>query len=37
MPRRFANFVRFIGNYRYYRRNGFNFRTAWHLAEMTLP
>jgi hypothetical protein len=37
MPRSLVNFTRFIGNYRYYRRNGFNFRKAWHLAGMTLP
>jgi hypothetical protein len=37
MSRKLANITRFIGNYRYYRRNGFNSRTAWHLASMTLP
>jgi len=37
MLRKLADIVRFIGNYRYYRRNGSNFRTAWHLASMTLP
>ena len=37
MPRKFATFVRFIENYIYYRRNGFNFKTAWSLANRTLP
>jgi hypothetical protein len=37
MLRTFSNFVRFIGNFRYYRRNGHDFRAAWHLAGMTLP
>jgi hypothetical protein len=37
MLRRFINFSRFIGNYRYYRRIGADFKTAWNLASMTLP
>jgi len=37
MSRSFSNLVRFIGNFRYYRRNGCDIKTAWHLAEMTLP
>jgi hypothetical protein len=32
-----VNFVRFIENFRYYRRSGRDIRTAWHLAGMTLP
>ncbi len=37
MSRTLANFARFIGNYRYYRRNGINPKAAWHLAGLTLP
>jgi hypothetical protein len=37
MSRTFANFIRFIGNFRYYLRNGRDYKTAWHLAGMTLP
>lgn len=37
MYRSYSNFIRFIGNYRYFRRNGRDFRTAWRLAGMTLP
>jgi hypothetical protein len=37
MLRRIINFSRFIGNYRYYRRIGADFKTAWNLASMTLP
>lgn len=36
MSRKFASFVRFIENYNYYRRNGCNYKTAWHLAGITL-
>ncbi len=32
-----SDFIRFIDNYRYYRRNGFRSKAAWHLAKMTLP
>jgi hypothetical protein len=37
MSRSFANFVRFIENYRYFRRNGRDPKEAWHLAGLTLP
>lgn len=37
MYRMLVNFVRFIENFRYYRRNGRDIKTAWHLAGMTLP
>lgn len=37
MSRAFSNFARFIENFRYYRRNGHDLRTAWHLAGLTLP
>jgi len=37
MLRTFARFIRFIGNYRHYRGNGLNAKTAWDLAIMTLP
>ena len=33
----FARIARFIENYRYYRRRGYQSRQAWHLANMTLP
>ena len=32
-----VDLARFVGNYRYYRRNGLNIKAAWHLASMTLP
>jgi hypothetical protein len=37
MSRTFTNLVRFIGNFRYYLRNGRDIRSAWQLASMTLP
>jgi hypothetical protein len=37
MSRTFSNLIRFIGNFRYYRRNGCDIRSAWHLASITLP
>jgi hypothetical protein len=37
MSRTFSNFIRLIGNFRYYRRNGHDLKTAWNLANMTLP
>jgi hypothetical protein len=37
MYRTFSNLARFIANFRYYRRNGRDLKTAWHLASMTLP
>jgi hypothetical protein len=37
MLRALAKFIRFIDNYRYYRRQGFNFSEAWNLANLTLP
>jgi hypothetical protein len=29
--------TRFFENYFFYRKRGFRFREAWHLATMTLP
>jgi hypothetical protein len=29
--------TRFIGNYRHYRGKGFNTKSSWYLASMTLP
>jgi hypothetical protein len=37
MIRRLAGLARFIGNYRYFRRNGRDPKEAWYLASMTLP
>jgi hypothetical protein len=37
MSRTFSNFIRLIGNFRYYRRIGHDLKTAWNLANMTLP
>jgi len=37
MSRAFSNLARFIKNYLYFRRNGRDIKTAWHLASMTLP
>jgi hypothetical protein len=33
----FSRFARFIENYRYYRKRGYQSKAAWHLANMTLP
>ena len=33
----FAKFARFIENYHYYRRRGYQSKVAWQLANMTLP
>ena len=37
MSRKLSEMMRFIGNYGYYRRQGFPRGEAWHLAGMTLP
>ncbi len=37
MSRKVGDLMRFIGNYGYYRRQGFRRKAAWHLAGMTLP
>jgi hypothetical protein len=37
VSRTFARFTRFIKDYRYYRGKGFNSKSAWYLASMTLP
>lgn len=37
MSRTLTDFARFIGNVRYYCRNGCNLRRAWQLARLTLP
>jgi hypothetical protein len=37
MSRIFSNFIRFIGNFRYYRRCGLTLKSAWFMAGMTLP
>jgi hypothetical protein len=37
MSHNLANIIRFIRNYRYYRRSGRNPKMSWHLASMTLP
>jgi hypothetical protein len=37
MSHTFSKFARFIGDYHYYRRKGFNAKAAWDLASMTLP
>ncbi len=33
----FARLARFIENYQYYRKRGYQSRQAWELANMTLP
>lgn len=37
VARAFSNLIRFIENYLYYRRNGCDIKSAWHLASITLP
>lgn len=37
MLRTFANVVRLIDNYRYYRGQGINSKESWSLAINTLP
>jgi hypothetical protein len=37
MSRKLAEFVHFIKRFRRYRQRGFDYRTAWLLASMTLP
>jgi hypothetical protein len=34
---KFSRAARFFENYCFYRKRGFRFREAWHLATMTLP
>ncbi len=34
---RLARLLRFLDNFRYYRKRGFHIHDAWHLANMTLP
>jgi hypothetical protein len=33
----FPRFARFIENYRYYRKRGYQSKAAWYLANLTLP
>jgi hypothetical protein len=33
----FTKLARFIGNYQYYRKRGYQSKAAWYLAQMTLP
>jgi len=37
MSHAFVRFARFIGDYRFYRGKGYNFKTSWDLASMTIP
>jgi hypothetical protein len=37
MMRTIGKVIRFVENYRHYRKQGIYFRDAWHLASMTLP
>lgn len=37
LSRALAGFVRIIGDYRLYRRKGFNPKVAWHLANIPDP
>lgn len=37
MSRKLARFARFIGDYRFYRDKGYNYKEAWNLAGMTMP
>ena len=37
VPRTYARFARFIGDYRHYRGRGFKSKAAWYLASMALP
>lgn len=37
MSRTFVRFIRFIGDYRFYRGKGYDYKTAWNLASMTIP
>lgn len=37
MSRKFAQFARFIDDFRFYRDKGYAFRTAWFLASMPMP
>jgi hypothetical protein len=33
----YSKFAQFIGNYFYYRRQGFRLKESWRLASLTLP
>jgi len=35
--RKLAGLIQFIRNFRYYRRNGYNLKSAWFFATMTIP
>jgi len=37
MLRTFVKFSRIIEDYQYYRRQGYDLKTAWNLASMTIP
>ena len=37
MSRKFARLARFIGDYRFYLGKGYDYKTAWNLASMTIP
>jgi hypothetical protein len=37
MTRKIARFARFIGDYRFYREKGYDYKTSWDLASMTIP
>lgn len=37
MLRQSASFLQFIWDFRYYRRNGYNFKSAWLFATLTIP
>ena len=37
MSRKLAELYQFIGNFRYYRNEGYSFKAAWFFATMTLP
>jgi hypothetical protein len=37
MSHKLAKLFRFIENYRYYRQNGYSFKSAWFTATLTLP
>ena len=37
LSRSLASFIRIIGDYRLYRRKGFNPKVAWHLANTPDP
>jgi hypothetical protein len=37
MSHKLAELYQFIGNLRYYRREGYTFKASWFFATMTLP